>query len=1197
MNSSVFLDINNFNLSLSPSYQSIDIKKLIKNFTLDVRLNNNETAVMQNNTIVSEYNVDLCSTNRKKKVRSPVGYVKLQYSEKKQKTTTMAGMLGTPLLTIPPNGPIPNGTWCTFCYSQGPKFHKINCQEPYRKSLNLTLYGFIKCLLKDNRNIHEYDDLKNEMVKRVKSELNNTGQENLTKSQYVDIYNSILEKHPEFLKYTDDIGTNTEWPTMSIEYDSVISSVGPKVKKNKSVFPNCVIIKYNFETTFGEQRSVSIRVYDKGNILFVSCPWEHKNFFSDFLDKLNSTQSVLDNNGNQPIGYDIDYSKTQVKSVFSIFRLDLGFDLDTLYAYLWPLDENGNPRDSNIKETYTKEYIGSDKNTKENIDHTYLKMGNRYYRYTIGYRKELSTPKIFMKCIPCVVLDNKPIYAKPYKISVIIFKSGSVELIFSFCNDEPDICDETEFTIPIELKDQFAEIENELLDLKDFLVDILQPLGEQIVPNEEDLVNLGTVSGIHPYKKPLKYPHGTDVDIFDENTMDFEEIGKVISQNGNTYVTQLQDGTQVGIGPQFIRPSTQTGQKVVPMQLARSTISGTSIENRPHPYSFTGQCQGGKQYLVPFGGEQARDNLFYPKCEKATSTTKNIYLSHILEGFPQTQEEEDTYLIDRNSDYDFYSGIFQPGVTNINSKVLVKIPNGAEVSDGTWDYYYENMDDNGYVEGTIVGKTKTSQKGLDNYVIFIVDIGYDQTSGDRFIAKIPGSYFHPKYRQNRIWRGISGTPREQKEKIIRCTEKLGLSQSPFTAERLGKELQSKVLQDLEKYYPPKDPNRNTSALTQQTFRKFTAVPYISLAFPQNSQRVLFFVNNNRDDKDALGYYFVDDTNRIMKIPLNEDNILYSCVLDGYLYKNKQDTFYYYPIDCLWYRNKKLSLPYIHNFDPTEARESHSARNLRDTYEDLQELGIVPDNTLNTIIRNMDYGRFMYICYLSSVFNNPKFIAQKEPYRKYHFMYPIDYCSPKINIYTPWSSLSRNNIIFDTKQQLETTNQFLVPKELIFIPLNKKMHFLAWKRILNVPIVLGLTKKTMVQKNGKTKVPKYIFGIANKPIEPIGETPISLPAKFANYLMAKPPAERYLRFILNFMSNGQLNPEEPILLDSTNPYASSNDAWSHRRTELVVKAIADPILPTTFTQSDDSWTIRYPTKLVLVPQDIDPGTSPLVTESP
>ena len=52
----------------------------------------------------------------------------------------------------------------------------------------------------------------------------------------------------------------------------------------------------------------------------------------------------------------------------------------------------------------------------------------------------------------------------------MIFKGGSIELIFSLCNpsDDVDLCDDSEYRLPVLLEEQFEEIENELNNVKDF---------------------------------------------------------------------------------------------------------------------------------------------------------------------------------------------------------------------------------------------------------------------------------------------------------------------------------------------------------------------------------------------------------------------------------------------------------------------------------------------------------------------------------------------------------------------------------------------------------------------------------------------------------------------------------------------------------------------------------------------------------
>ena len=187
------------------------------------------------------------------------------------------------------------------------------------------------------------------------------------------------------------------------------------------------------------------------------------------------------------------------------------------------------------------------------------------------------------------------------------------------------------------------------------------------ITNKKSSTKLDTVSGLLPYKKPKSYKIDSFVDIFDEELMSFDEsYGKILSKEGNDmYRVRIFDTDQnptdeiIESSSKDLRPSSLGGKEVTVMQLARAKISGTDIENKPSPYSFKGECEGGKQYIVPFGGQQARDNLFYPKCEKITGSNKRIYIDHIINGFPSDQNDEENYMIERDGDYDSYSGIFK----------------------------------------------------------------------------------------------------------------------------------------------------------------------------------------------------------------------------------------------------------------------------------------------------------------------------------------------------------------------------------------------------------------------------------------------------------------------------------------------------------------------------------------------------------
>ena len=1240
------LDISNFNLSIHSYNQKIDIDTLIKNFEMDVNINDNNTMLLQNDKPVSKHNLSMNKReNKKKEFNRPIGFVQMQYAEERKNIRTIANLDGKKLISKPPLGPIFDGSWCSSCNNIGPKFHKMNCKDP--SSLHFTLYGIVQYILGDadidsvSLETKSLIELLKQRIQRIVSlqgELN-AGH----RTHYIQAYNDVLVENPSMIQYKETLiqVREGEWPLLNMRIPENLHDI-------PGVFPNCVVIKYNFKSSgpkgsVGNRVSepkgsaVSVRVYDNSSILLISCPWEQKNFIDIFLERLNSTKSIIEDS--QEIGafnYEIDTSKTQVKSVFSVFRIknpgDL--DLDTLFGYLWPIDQLGNPTDSDIKVTLTKEFENG-----MNKQHTYLRNKSElqsYYRYEATYAPNKS--KIMLKMLPTVLGPNgDPLYCKPYKISVIIFKGGAIELIFSFCGDKDiEISDSTDYDIPINVQDQFKEIELELNNAKNFLHSLI--IGQisqvyaapSVIPAMPTFVRprseIGpvmnnvqattdatsgennferTFTGSYPYKKPLKYKPSTIVDIFDENVMEFKEMGKIIDiaqsdATGNTYRISILDylgnETKVeNIHEVRLRPSTRgiaEKQKISTMQINRP-------EHRPEPYGFNSQCSSGKNYFIPFGGEQGRDNHFYPKCEKITDTNRKLYLSHILSGFPSNKQEEDTFLISKTDEYDKYSGVFKSGVLKLFAKIRFKM-------DEPNDYFDRHKDSEGYIMGVIVDFKKTFGYKLDNYIIYSIKMDNGE------IVNITSKNIHPSYLENRSWDGIKGNDEIQKQQLIKCTERLGLSQSPFTTQRLNKDMQDNVINNIWAVLGGNYFNEHLHlALTPSLLNRFSKRSYIGLLIPKGAKRVLFFVQQE-------GSYFIDETLTVMKYTIDpEIKITFgTCILEGFIYRsehaNQIHSLDFYPADCIYLKKKlngvgkslhyvsfeESSIPGVSSDDRREASKDRreASKDRREASKDTAEpylLEFLEDNDLQITrdirldINNMSYGRLFYAIAISSIFNLPD-MQMDRPFKKVYFKNPIDYCVPSFRRSNPME-LVQNNIISDLA--VKKPNDLV---ELLFIPQIGRSSNIRWMKLMNRSIVFQLIS------TGKQKSSEFFVEIDSKRFESLS-VPVSLKATMRDEMAKRNKQDRYMRFYLNFMSNGQLNSEEPLIVDNIKPYALPKDAYSYDKTDLIINALMYPI-PVTIFQNTKSWKLVTNTpdfkkilNIQLTPSPELPGTSPLILQ--
>jgi hypothetical protein len=1121
--------------------QLIDLPKFTKDFELDVELNPNGTYLQQEQdgiiTAVSRSFIQMCKPNKHSKVQRPIGFVKIQYSEMKKKRTDqiLAESYGRKTITRPPVGPIPVGAWCSDCKNAGPSFHKEDCDNPVDESLRVTLYGFITCVLEGG--FKTDPQLDSDIIELISVFTKDSFTPN-TKDEYLEL---VEEGHiDEYLSHSSQELTE-DWPFLNIAYKRIIKNN----KKSKSFFSNCSIIGYNFP----DSGSVSIRVYKSGLVHLISCPWEHKTFYTKFIKKLNDTDGIGSDS------YIIDTNESLVKNVFSSFALfedasepELELDLEKLYNYLWPLDEDNNPILNGIspKRVFTKKYTYSGKE----IDHNYLinqfsetNDTAPFYRFDIEYRSDLSTPKIIMRVVPCTSENDIPKFCKPYKITIMIFTSGKVQLIFSRCKEEyveieeDKLCDENPYIIPDNINDQYSNIQQELEYVMDFIYNTVDKLSNSVIIKSDKKLSskretTNTVPGIFPYKKRTKLKIGEKVEVFDDTSMTWEGSGIVSNiKNDNILVKTEDDETELTIND--LRPVKQSS-----MQIARSKIGNTDIENKPNPFGFRGKCNGGDKYFIPFGGRQARDNLYYPYCSVKNKDKYELYIDQILDGFPLNDEDEEEFNIERNAKFDLYSGMLRRNIVDVGK--VVKFTNDGEELDGI-----------------IISKYRTHDRGLDNVVIYVVQTDTE----DEY--EIEGKDLLPEYREDRRWKGVSGNDTIKKAKLLACAEKLGLSRSSYTTELQNTKLQNKIAKELDEFLG--DMDRNTSVLTSSIFSRFEDRSYMAMGFPSGSHRVLFYSN-------GISHYFIDDSNVIMTLtllpgaprqrrtlPLNDDEYKNTIVLDGYI-KTQNDITTYYPIDCLIYGGSPLNKDYISTNEDEDEDES-----VIDDY--INTLDLDPSDYTD-LIDNLKYGRIIYVILLSKLLDKSQ--------ESIRFSNPINYITPFLGTFNKLGRFSMNihklndrSIIEDTSTILRKSNESL---DLIFIPQSGSSNYLQWKRSLKTPIVLELIKKT---KKGCT------VGVGKKYINQIGETLINISTDMKKH--------DFLKFDLNFMFNGKLNPEDPITLSVIDPIVTKKDMLTYKRTQLIVDAMVNPIPEKVFL-SPTKWKLNSTT---LVVSEDDPGINPLI----
>jgi hypothetical protein len=409
------------------------------------------------------------------------------------------------------------------------------------------------------------------------------------------------------------------------------------------------------------------------------------------------------------------------------------------------------------------------------------------------------------------------------------------------------------------------------------------------------------------------------------------------------------------------------------------------------------------------------------------------------------------------------------------------------------------------------------------------------------LVYITGKDIHSSYKESRVWEGIQGNDEMKKQQLIRCTEKLGLSQSPFTTSRLQKELEEKVIKKLTDLIGPDFFNPQT-ALTPQTLNKFTQRPYIGLLFPKGSKRVLFFLVGG-------SAYLIDERLAVMVVPIDADIKLGDCVLEGFASSSVRaqtsfaNSLEFYPVDCIYFK-KKLTIDYFSNENRT---------NPDDFNEVLEELYGALHRDIENLLDNLKYGRLIYTILIASILNLPNVVnIPINARRGVYFKNPQDYCVPK---FEDPGDLSDNSMIASLATAI-ASKEF----EILFIPQKGKSSSMRWMKLMNRPIVLRVEAASRLN---------FTVGLDGKLFEAFGDFQLNLRADMKREIMTKKPNERFMRFYLNFMSNGQLNTEEPLLVDNINPYATSRDAQTYEKTDLIIKALLYPI-PVTMFQNEKHW---------------------------
>ena len=916
-------------------------------------------------------------------------------------------------------------------------------------------------------------------------------------------------------KYFTQQTTPDKWPMLNIPCNKIIKKSGPTTNKKTTPFPNTTTIRYVFPQTY---KQMYCKVSKNLMIHIVTCPWERKDFYKDVIGKVSDVVGV---------DYIPDPGDSFINNVFgsgSLYDKKVQMDFDMVYNWIG---------------SNTQEYTRIFERTKKKINSKYLYFKQKYYKYTIDYQKQLATPKIILKLTPTNTKNQMPYKTKPYKITIILFTSGKTQLIWSRCDQNDELCDVGNVLNDIE--DQFDIIQNSLQDVWDFMVDFITTRPDLLI-NQQNIPTINkkskyinTVKGIAQYKKKEKFNKNTKVQYYNEQTQTWEEpIGIVDSVRGGVYNVVWPHGVDF--------PDSFEGS-----DLLRSTEQSPMVINKkdegPNPYSFRGKCTDEDKF-VPMGGTRGYDNLYYPACVKKTSTKYKMYIDHILNGFPQNESEEDEFQLVRGQP-DSYTGILKQKKNDIGSTVIFRDSISGD-----------------RIRGKILDRSVSGKKGKNNYVIYTVET----EDGERM--NIRGSDFVLDERESREWEGLG---KDAKRKLIRCSEKLGLTRSSYLKEYEERKVQKMVINKLKKLLPnnrEKSFTQTTTVLTTDTIRNLTRHPYMAISLPKNAERILLYVD------EGSGMYLVNEYNQVMNLRIPTK--LKTTILDGFMYDN-----IYYPIDCLYFNQQKQSGPYINrnttNNDSDPDSDSNSDSD-SDSDDDSDSDSDDSDGGYRRRrrkrkngkrggsggIKNM--GRLYLTLYVSSLL---KGIVQTQ----INFSSIENMIAPRITDLR--GNITPRSIVILTKNNLIRDLSKLQHNNILFVP-QIRGNYIQWKPNLSRSIVLEV-----IHSKRKTKVQ---VGIAGKYLQPWGDMMIEVPGR---------SNQRYIRFNLNMVHTNdkkKLVREEPIILDKKEPWATVNDLYTYQKTQSIINIMLKPIDQSMFNNSKE-WIL--PSNRIITTQDIRPGIQPLV----
>jgi hypothetical protein len=180
-----------------------------------------------------------------------------------------------------------------------------------------------------------------------------------------------------------------------------------------------------------------------------------------------------------------------------------------------------------------------------------------------------------------------------------------------------------------------------------------------------------------------------------------------------------------------------------PNTVCRDTVSSTdrktredSVNSRPDPYSFTGECTLPVLHYMDYDGTQSSfDNNYYPCCVTINNmdTSRDALIQFLLDGNGTTPLEKYMYMLpDTQFEPDSFSGTFKNRFIRVGSVITV-------------------LRDNEWINARI--DNFSDVKGSDNDPKYIeVDMS-DIEKDEKF--RITYDSFHPKYCDQRKFDGLN----------------------------------------------------------------------------------------------------------------------------------------------------------------------------------------------------------------------------------------------------------------------------------------------------------------------------------------------------------------------------------------------------------------------------------------------------------